>query len=306
MYALAINKYGGPENFELIKTSSPALGENQVRVGIKGTSVNPVDYKIRRGDYKYLTGYKFPLILGTDFSGVVLESNNPKYKPGMKVFGFADPFKGGAYADEIVTEEENLGMKPDNISFAHAATLPFVGLAACEALCRHGKIKEEKSVLINGCTGGVGTMAVQIARIYTDNITAVCSTRNLGYAESMGIENILNYEVDTLDHSEKYDIIYDTIGNLRFGKIKKLLKNGGIFLSNAFTFPMYIQGLIYKQCKRVMVVPDSKLLGLITCLVDQNMLSPVVEETFSWKDMAKAHTLAEKGKVRGKIAIEID
>lgn len=233
MKAIIINKYGGPEVIEYTDVVTPKPSRNEVLVKVKAASVNPVDWKIRLGNLKLMTGKKFPVYLGTEVAGIV-ESVGEEVKnihPGQRVYAGLS-YKGGGYAEFAKAVEENVVLLPDNISFEEACTFGVAGITPLQGLQDHGKIEEGMHVLVNGASGGTGTYAVQIAKILKAKVTAVCSSKNADLVKSLGADEIIDYtKEDFTKNKATYDIIIDCIGSKSFHQAKKALKKKGRYVN---------------------------------------------------------------------------
>ncbi|MEN8155299.1 MAG: NAD(P)-dependent alcohol dehydrogenase, partial [Acidobacteriota bacterium] len=239
MKAVAYNKYGAPDVLEITEKNKPELPADKILVKVKASSVNPVDYKIRRGDMKALTGKIFPKLAGSDFAGVVEDKGSAveDFRKGDKVYGFMNPMKGGAYAEFIIVDPEKTALMPDNLSFEEAASMPVAALTALQALSYLGNVKEGTSVLINGATGGVGSFAVQIAKALGAEVTGLCSGKNMEFCKKLGADNVFDYSKDGLAGSgKKFDVFFDAAAKTNFSKSKMYLKKRGIYITTIPTF----------------------------------------------------------------------
>ncbi len=193
MKALAINQYGGPEELQMAEVALPIPGRGEVLVRVHAAGVNPVDYKIRNGSLRWVTGRKFPRILGGDIAGVVEQAGKKsRYKPGDKVFAMLN-ISGGGYAEFAVVKESQLCPIPGVISMEDAAATPLAALTALQALRIGGEVNKDDHILINGASGGVGTFAVQIAKALGAHVTAVCSSKNVDFVQSLGADVVIDY-----------------------------------------------------------------------------------------------------------------
>ena len=273
--AAIIRKHGGPEESEITRLDPLVCRPNEVLVSVYASSVNPADWKARKGIRKLRKGRRKPKILGSDFSGVVVRSKGPDFEPGHEVFGMVLPQKGGAYAELLAVKDDNLALKPENLDFTQAGVVPLVGLTGLQALYRIADIQEGQSVLINGCTGGVGSVAVKIAQFAGANITGICSTRNVTFARALGIHAVIDYEKGAVYEKGKYDIIFDTIGNLRFSKAKKDLNPKGVFVTTVKSRANFWAHLLNSKCKRVKVKPKAEDLDLLRDIIEEGNIIPI-------------------------------
>ncbi|ACT93066.1 NAD(P)-dependent alcohol dehydrogenase [Dyadobacter fermentans] len=312
MKAAIVTEYGNPENFRITQLPTPDLEEGQILVQNKASSVNPVDTLVRQGKTRLITGLFGQHVLGADFAGIVIKSNNPSFKVGLEVFGMLNAVKGGAYAEMLVAEEQNLAQKPSNISFAEAASLPLVGLTAWQGLMADGKLQSGWNVLITGCTGGVGSVAVQIAKHFGNTVTGTCSAGNADFAREIGVDHVIIYDQEQVPANGQFDLIFDASGHFTISDLKGSLTEEGLFVTTkagADSLGGAIEAAVdvtfQKRMKLVKVEPDSAQLYQIAQLVESGAIKPYVSRTFQLEDLGQAHILVEQGGFTGKIAIEI-
>lgn len=313
MKAAVIYRYGPAHSFKINQVQEPSVGEAELLVNVKASSVNPVDWKIRQGKLKVITGTDFPKILGADFSGQVVETGSSvnDYKTGDQVYGMVRAVTGGAYAEFIKVKAKHIAPKPEKLSHEEAAAIPLAGLTALQGLRDYGMLAPEQKVLINGASGGVGTYAVQIAKAIGANVTGVCSTRNLQLVNNLGATDVIDYKKEeVLKPGNQYHLIFDTIGNLSFRKAKKCLYDGGSLVSTLPSPQGIIQFLLskltkHKSMKFFMLNPQKEDLMELNRLVDQGRIRSVIDSNFGLEDIAQAHERSEGGHARGKIIINI-
>ncbi|MCK7555467.1 NADP-dependent oxidoreductase [Chitinophaga sedimenti] len=221
MKAAVLAHYGAPENFEVKEVQVPEIQEGQILVHNYASSVNPVDTMVRRGTLKLVSGLFGEHIIGSDFAGVVNASKSSRFKPGDEVFGFKNAVAGHAYAEYVVVDENNAALKPNNINFTEAASMPLVALTAWQGLTREGKLQAGQRVLINGCTGGVGCMAVQLAKHMGAIVTGTCSTHHKLLAGELGCDEVIDYEKEQLPEDGRFDVIFDTAARLTLSDVTK-------------------------------------------------------------------------------------
>jgi NADPH:quinone reductase-like Zn-dependent oxidoreductase len=314
MRAIVTTKYGSVEVLEEQEVEKPVTQHNDILIQVYAFSVNPVDWKVRRGDAKLLTGRKPPKILGADYAGMVIEVGKQitNYKMGDAVFGMVNAFKGGTYAEFVKVKEEETCLKPENLSFEEAASLPVVAVTAYQSLVRQGQLKQGDHVLINGCSGGVGLSGVQIAKTLGCTVTGVCSTKNVEVAKKMGVDHVIDYtKEDILKGKEAYDIFFDAVGYQSFFQVKETLKSGGTYVTTLPSFQtMVLAPLINvvssKKIKQVMVTPGkntAKDLAVLKEMAERGKLVPVLEKVYPFEQIQEAHARSETGRVVGKIVI---
>ncbi|MBL4773030.1 MAG: NAD(P)-dependent alcohol dehydrogenase [Alcanivoracaceae bacterium] len=312
MKAIITKKYGNESVLQLLDIPKPKISANEILVKIKACSVNPVDWKIRSGKIIIKTGPKPPKVLGSDFAGVIdkVGKNIKAFKMDESVWGKVDSFKGGAYATFIKVKPENITIIPKDISYTQAASIPNVGLTAYQSLINQAHLKKGQRVLINGASGGVGIMAVQIAKSYGCHVTAVCSSKNSGLVKKLGADVTIDYTCeDVLQGNDCYHVFFDCVANQSLLKVNKTLKKGGTYVrttpsfESIFLFPI-LKILLNKSSKHIMVKPDHENLLALKRMIETIKLIPVIEKTFSFDNVSQAHILSESGHVVGKIVLE--
>jgi NADPH:quinone reductase-like Zn-dependent oxidoreductase len=313
MKAIITNRYGGVEVLKLQEVEKPVIKDDEVLVQVHACSVNPIDWKVRRGDFKIVTGIKPPRILGGDYAGIVTEVGRQvtKYRAGDAVWGFVEAFNRGTYAEFIKVKEEEIGPKPKNLSFEEASSIPLVGLTAYQALVYSGRFNKGDHIIINGCSGGVGLAGVQIAKALECKVTGVCSTNNLRVARDMGADNVIDYtKQDVLKYARSYDIFFDVVANRSFSQAKVTLKPGGTYVRTLPSFQsMVLRPLINMFCtKKVKIIdckPNTKDLAILKKMVENGKLVPLVEKVYPLDQVRAAHTRSENGRVVGKLVLKV-
>ncbi|MBN3944695.1 MAG: NAD(P)-dependent alcohol dehydrogenase [Nostoc sp.] len=313
MRAAVIRRFGGPEalKVELIPIPQPKLGEVLVR--IRAASINPLDYKIRSGQLQLLTGKNFPRILGCDFAGEVVDTNSTEteFGVGTRVFGMLNGFKGGGYAEYASVPVEWLAHTPTVLTDQEAAAIPVAARTAWKALRNLLHKVQPQSVLINGASGGVGTFAVQLARIIGVHVTAVSSRDAFNLVEQLGAERLLDYkETDFIKSSDRYNLIFDVAGNRNFCKCAPILNPKGLYITTAPSFQgvlafVFAQPFTGKKALILDLRPDGTDLTNIARMVTENNLRPIVGKIFPLSEVAAAHTYGETKHPRGKIILQI-
>ncbi len=314
MKAVTFDRYGSAEELQYREVEKPIAKSTELLVRVRASSVNPVDWKIRQGHLQLLTGFNFPKIVGSDISGVVVEVGLEvtNFKPGDEVYTFLNPLTGGACAEYAVVPESSAAIKPRNITHAEAAAVPIAGLTALQALRDLGEIQAGSKVLINGASGGVGILAVQVAKAMNAEVTGVCSAKNIEFVKSLGANFVLDYaEVDFAKQLEKYDIILDAVGTRTFGECENVLQPEGVYISTLPSFdnlaPMFLSSFMSgKKAKLIVANPNPSDLGVLRELIESDRIEPIVDRTYSLAEVAAAHIYSETGRAVGKIAIGIE
>ncbi|MBX3239716.1 MAG: NAD(P)-dependent alcohol dehydrogenase [Chitinophagaceae bacterium] len=312
MKAYTRNRYGGPEILHLEEIEKPVVRETHLLVKVYANSLNPADWRLLRGDpffARFFLGlfrpkYKIP---GADFAGVVVETGSSvtNFKVGDKVFG--ETLTGGAFAEYCSIASGVCACMPEGWSFKEMACLPVAGLTALQAVVTHGKLKAGETVLVNGASGGVGHFVVQLAKALGAKVTAVCSTRNTDFVKSLGADAVIAYDRNDIhQHHEKYDLVVDTHGNLRFRDFKRMGKRG--ILVGFTTLKNMISVMLGKSLGRypltqVDAQSNIKDLETLASFVEDGKLKPGIEKTYSWTEIPDAIRIIEKLRTRGKLAI---
>jgi len=292
----------------------PATGINQVLVEVKAASINPVDWKIRNGDLKFISGSKFPRVYGADFAGIVRETGKGVngFKPGDRVYGSRSVLfdTHGAMAQLRTVDQKYMRVIPAGMSFNEAAALPIAALTALNGLRKCGA-KSGEHVLINGGTGGVGHFAIQIARARGAKVTATCSAGNKELAMKLGADEVMGYSPEELAATDKkFDAIMDAYGKMELRHVCHLLKRKGTYTSTLFIPPPYLSILLVrlifgKKLKSVNMRRRPEDWHELESLYAEGKLKPVLENVFPLERATDAFELAEKGKPRGKIVVTV-
>lgn len=230
MKAIILEQYGHADELKVAEINPPELRETDVLVEVKATSVNPVDWQIREGYLAEMIPYEFPLVLGSDVAGVVKEvgPKASKFSVGDEVFGSPDMMRNGTYAELVAMDEIHLAKKPTNLTFEEAASVPLAGLTAWTSLVNVAHIQSGERVLVQGGAGGVGSLAIQIAKAKGCWVAATCSEMNVEFLHQLGVDQVINYEEDNFeDVLEPVDVVLETIGGEVQERSFKVLKKGG-------------------------------------------------------------------------------
>lgn len=312
MKAALIEQYGNHDVFKIVEIPKPVPGPSDVLIKVYAASVNPVDWKIRKGNLKMLLSKKFPKILGIEFSGVIEETgeNVTDFKKGQRVFA-GKGYEGGGYAEYAVAEAGRTVLIPDNVSFEEASTMAVAGMTALQGLRNKGRIKPGSDVIINGASGGVGTYAVQIAKVLGAKVTAVCSAKNFDLVKSLGADVLIDYkETDFTKLPKKYNIVFDAVGYRTFWQTRKVLKKKGIYVNISPSIPLYITSLITrlnpgKKSKGFMLHPDMNDLREVMQMISDKKIRVVIDKVFPLEKLSEAHQYSETERAKGKIVISV-
>ena len=312
MKAVVIRRYGSPEVLQYEDVEPPKIKPDQLLIKVHATTVNPIDWKILHGMLRLITLNTFPIILGLDVSGEVVEvgSQVTRFKPGDAIYGNVG-FPGGAYAEFTAVSEKSAALKPTNMTYEEAATVPGAALTALQALRNQGKIQLGQTVLINGASGGVGTFAVQIAKALGAQVTAVCSTKNLELVKSLGSERVIDYtQQDFTEDKAQYDIILDAVGKQSFSSCKGVLKPNGVYVTTLPTPDNIVQSVLRtlipgQKAKIVLESSNTQDLTYLKELIESGNIRTVIDRTYPLQDLASAHAYSETERAVGKIAIAV-
>ncbi|WP_421871660.1 NAD(P)-dependent alcohol dehydrogenase [Marinoscillum sp.] len=318
MKAIVYEQYGGPEQMMLREIERPNPGPKEVLVKILAASVNKADWHL-------LTGEPFPIrmmagmfrpkykTLGADVVGVVerVGAEVSQFKVGDEVFGELSATGFGGFAEYVTTDESHLARKPSNLTYEETAALPMAAVTALQGLRSKGGIRKDQKVLINGASGGVGGFAIQIAKYFDAEVTAVCSTSKVELAWNQGADRILDYkEFDFTEGKSRYDLIFDVVGNHSIRAISGVLKDGGTYVSCAFSMGALFLGPWLslangKKFTNLMASTTSADLQTISKMAEEGFIKPVIQQIFTLDDVPEALGVIGDGSAEGKLVISI-
>lgn len=308
MKAVYIENYGGVEQLIYGDLPMPEVGDNDVLVEIHAAAVNPVDWKIRKGFLQQRIQFAFPLVLGWDVAGVVKETgkNVTRFQKGDAVFSRPDITRNGTYAEYVAVDENLLALKPSNITFEEAASVPLAGLTAWEALVEIAKVKTGDSVLIHAGAGGVGAYAIQLAKSLGAYVTTTASGNNADFVKSLGAEQVINYkEQDFFKEVSGLDVVFDTMGGEIQTRSFDVLKENGVLVSIVTPPDQELAKQKNVRAEYLFLQPDGEKLGKLGELIEEGKIRPVVGHEFSLQDVPAAHELSESHHAKGKIVIKV-
>jgi NADPH:quinone reductase-like Zn-dependent oxidoreductase len=311
--AAIINAFGPTSVLELVDIPKPKLQVDEVLVRVRAAAINPKDTFIRKGRMKRFTGNRFPMQMGFDFSGEVVKTGIKVkgIKEGEHVYGMLDGWFGGTCAEYVLVKSYQCARKPVSLSFEQAAALPMVALTALQGLHDEAGIQARHDVCINGASGGVGSMAVQIANIFGASITAISSEQNHEFLHQLGADRCIDYHgIDVSQIEHKFDIFFDVFGNQRFHSVKPILESNGIWVSTVIQPHVFIsvattKFFSRKKAKMVRVKSNCDDLDVIRYWVDANQLKPIIQEVYPLVRIREAHSQQETKHTRGKIIVKI-
>ena len=322
MQAIVYRCYGSPDVLEYAEVEKPAPKDDEVLVKVQAAAVNPLDWHYMRGSPFFMRlssglGAPADARLGVDFAGTVaaVGKDVTRFKPGDDVFGGST----GAFAEYVVVPEDRaLALKPANISFQQAASVPIAGLTALQALRDHGKLQPGQKVLINGASGGVGMFAVQIAKSLGAEVTGVCSTRNVEMVRSLGADHVFDYKQENYTESgQTYDVIVDMVGNHSLSANRHVLRDDGYLVLVGGPSGDWIGPLIGPLKAAVMSLFVDQQMGMmlgnlrqddlavLADLMQAGEVTPVIDRRYKLSEVAAAIRYSEEGRARGKIIIDL-
>ena len=320
MKAVIYREYGGPEKLALEEIPKPIPKENQVLIRVHAVSVNSWDWDLLRGEPILIRmwGLFKPKyrILGSDIAGVVenVGQNVINFKPGDEVFGDLSECGWGGFAEYVCAPENTLALKPPNMTFEQAASIPQAGVLAYQGLFDYGKVDAGKKVLINGAGGGVGTFAIQIAKFIGAEVTGIDSSDKLEMLKDLGADHVIDYRKEDFTKSGKhYDLIIDNVANRSLSDYKGTLSPEGIFIMVGGSMSTILQAMLFskllsvfgsKKLKILAHKPNKDLNALIE-LCNSGTYQPILEKIYSLSETPEAMRLLGEGHAKGKVVIKI-
>jgi NADPH:quinone reductase-like Zn-dependent oxidoreductase len=326
MKAIVYYNYGSPDVLKCEEIEKPTAGDNEVLIKVRAASVNPLDWHYMRGTpyiVRILAGLRKPKVtrLGVDVAGQVeaVGRNVTQFKPGDEVFGSCR----GAFAEYACTSESALVMKPDNLTFEQAASVPIAAFTALQGLRRgglgdKGQIQPGQTVLINGAAGGVGTLAVQIAKSFGADVTGVCSTRNVDMVRSIGADRVIDYtQGDFTKSGQRYDLFFDCVGNHSLSACRRVLNPRGIYipvggeggrwmigpLARSITALVWSRFVSQKLVPFFLAKSSKEDLTIMRELMEAGKVTPVIDKRYRLSEVPEAIRYLEEGHARGKVVI---
>jgi NADPH:quinone reductase-like Zn-dependent oxidoreductase len=314
MKAIAYKMFGNTDVLQTVEVSKPVIQSNEVLVRVKAVSINPMDWKIRKGEMKLMSGSKFPKHTGVDFAGIIEDTgiSVTNLKKGDEVFGVVkNTMKDGALAEYVAIPSTSVWKKPAAINFVQSASIPIVGAAAVTALEKMGGVNANTQILVNGATGGFGMFLLQLLRQKGANVTAVANTKAVDFAKKWGADSVVDYTVeDVLAGQKTYDIVIDLSGKMGYKNAKQIMKAKSLFL-NPTPRPIEIPASLFKNLftgkKHIALLshPSSKNIDTLLNAIN-NGLQIEISKVFPFSEAVEAYRYAERGGVIGKVAVEIN
>lgn len=332
MKAFIVDRYGSKDGVRIGEMPEPELREDDVLVQIHAASVNPLDFKIRDGEFKLILPYRLPLILGNDLAGVVVRvgSRVRRFKPGDEVYARPDDDRIGSFAEFISMNEDDVAIKPKNLTMEEAASIPLVGLTAWQALIEKANLKKGQKVLIHAGSGGVGTFAIQLAKHVGAIVATTTSTANIDLVKRLGADIVIDYKKDNFEKILRdYDVVLNSLGGETLEKSLRVLKPGGKLISisgppdpdfakdigSSWILRQVMRLLSYrirKKAKRhdvsysfLFMRASGDQLRKIGSLIDSGIIRPVVDRVFPFESTKEALAYVETGRAKGKVIVKV-
>lgn len=312
MRAMVLHRYGGPDVLGEASVPRPVPQNGQALVRTRFVGVNPKDVIVRKGKFAAVTGKRFPLIIGHDIAGEVVETTRRcDLAVGERVYGMINDFAGRAYAEYAAVDCKQLGRAPGSVDLQTAAAVPLAAQTALQGLRNNGDLQAGQKVLINGASGGVGVFAVQIAKILGAEVTGVCSGRNASFVQELGAQHVIDYgQTELRSISERFDLIFDVFGNYDFDALAPLLKPKGTYV-HTIPSQRIAQDVLRtfgrrQRAKLVLVRSRRKQLDWLTEQIDAGRMKVPIDRSFPLRQAPEAHRFMETKRARGKVVLEVD
>lgn len=333
MRAFKVNRYGKKEKLQLTEVEEPNILENEVLVEIKATAINLLDTLIKNGDFKIFLPYKAPFVNGHDMAGVVTKvgAKVAKFKVGDEVYARPSDFKIGTFAENIAVNENDLALKPKNLSMEEASSIPLVGLTSWQALVEVSKLKKGQKVFIQAGSGGVGTFAIQLAKYLGAYVATTTSTTNIELVKSLGADLVIDYKKEDFANILKdYDVVLHSNRDAKVLESSlKILKQGGTLVSltgpptpefaKEIGLGWHLQILtsllsmsVRRKAKKLNVNfkflfmrAEGKQLSEITSLIEAGKIRPIIDKLFPFEQVNEAMSYVETGRTKGKVVVKV-
>ena len=332
MKAFIVDRYGSSDNVRAAEMPDPEVRENDVLVQVHAAGVNLLDSKIRNGEFKQILPYRLPVILGNDVAGVVVRAGSRvrRFKPGDEVYARPGKDRIGAFAEFISIQEDDLALKPEQLTMEEAASIPLVGLTAWQALIERANLKKGQKVLIHAGSGGVGTFAIQLAKHVGATVATTTSAANADLVKRLGADVVIDYRKDDFEKLlYDYDVVLNSLDNETLKKSLRVLKPGGKLISisgppdpdfaREIGSPWILRPVmrvlsyrIRRAAKRrrvsysfLFMRANGDQLREITALIDSHVVHPVMDRVFPFESTREAMAYLEKGRAKGKVVVKV-
>ncbi len=305
MKAIRIHEYGGLEKLIYEDVRIPDIGPDEVLIKVNASGINPIDWKVREGQLKEMVTHKFPLIPGWDVEGIIADYGVlvTRFAKNDAVFASLDISRNGSYAEYVVVKSKDVAFAP-GILPQSAAGVALAAQTAWMGLFEEGRLKPNQRILIRGASGGVGTFAVQLAKIAGAYVIGSTSEVNIELVKSLGADEVLDYKKDDFSKLRNLDMIFDTVGGETQTHLWQLLNRGGMLISTVGISGNEASGYGVTG-KAFKMIPSGARLQDIAGLIDRGALRVIIEKIFPFSEAGKAQKLSQSGKTRGKIILEV-
>jgi NADPH:quinone reductase-like Zn-dependent oxidoreductase len=332
MKAFIIDRYGNNDRVRASEMPAPELRDDDVLVQVRAASINPLDLKIRDGKLKLVLPYRLPLILGNDLAGLVVRTGSRVrgFKPGDEVYARTDTDRIGAFAELISIKEDSVAIKPAALNMEEAASIPLVGLTAWQTLIERANLTAGQKVLIHAGSGGVGTIAIQLAKYLGAIVATTTSTANVDWVKDLGADIVIDYRKDEFEAMLRdYDVVLDTLGGEVLEKSFQVLKPGGKLVSIsgppdpefakdmglAWILRQVMRLLSYRIRRRAklrrvsysfhFMKPSGDQLREIAALIDSGTIRPMLDQVLPFESTKEALAYVESGRAKGKVIVKM-
>ena len=322
MKAIVYTEYGSPDVLALKEVAKPAPKDDEVLIKVYAASVNAADLHYLRADpflIRFMSGLLKPknTILGADIAGRVeaIGKDVTQFKPGDEVFGDLSVCGRAGFAEYVCARENALVLKPARLTFEQAAAVPMAAVTALQGLRSKGQIQPGQKVLVNGASGGVGTFAVQIAKSFGTEVTAVCSTGNMDMVRSLGADRVIDYTKEDFTHNgHRFDLILAVNGYHSISDYQRTLNPKGIYVTTGGSVAQMSEAMLQgpwismtgsKKMSNMLARPDQKDLAFVKELLEAGKVVPVIDRCYSLSEVPEALRYLEEGHARGKVVITV-
>jgi NADPH:quinone reductase-like Zn-dependent oxidoreductase len=332
MKAFIVDRYGSKDSGRIGEMPEPEIRDDDVLVQIHAAGVNPLDSKIREGEFKRILPYRLPLILGNELAGTVVRAGSRvrRFKPGDEVYARPDKDRIGTFAEFIAMSEDDAAIKPKTLTMEEAASIPLVGLTAWQVLIERANLKKGQKVLIHAGSGGVGTFAIQLAKHVGATVATTTSMANIELVKTLGADIAIDYKKEDFEKVlHDYDVVLNSLGKETLEKSLRVLKPGGKLISlsgppdptfakdlGASWILKKVMGLLSYQVRKkarrhrvsysfLFVRSSGDQLREISSLIDSGVIRPVVDRLFPFESTKEALAYVEKGRAKGKVIVKV-
>ena len=310
MKRIQYQRYGAPDVLSLAEAPTPTPGRGQVLVRVRAAAANAMDWKIRRGEMRPMTGRTFPRGVGHDFAGVIdrVGKGVTRFRVGDEVLGAARLQHAGAFAEFVLADECSVAHKPEALTFAQAATLPVVGLTAYQAVTGAGRLQPGQEIFVNGCLGGVGRVAVQVAVGVGASVTGSCRSGSEAEARRLGVDTVVAFDLDPAPLIGRFDVVFDTAGSLPYAAARRMITPGGRIIDIVPSVAKFARSILPGPYTAFMGRPDSDDLQHVADAAARGEIATHIAQTVALDDAIPALVDLENATASGggKLVITVE